>query len=122
MTSRPTPKEETAFYRQSFTRAEMADLDQALGESLRGEIGMLRIVMRRFFDRAAQEADDLDALADVVRVLGLSVARLAKVLQTEQGLQSHKAGDLGEALTRSLAAVLEELSQANGAGEEKTNG
>ena len=122
MTNRPTPKDEAAFYRQGFTRAEMADLDKALGESLRGEIGMLRIVMRRFFDRAAQEANDLDALADVVRVLGLSVARLAKVLQTEQSLQSQKAGDLGEALTRSLAAVLEELTQTNGKGEAAADG
>ncbi len=106
------PASEVGFYVEHFTRAEMADLDRALNESLRGEIGMLRVVMRRFFERAAQDADDLKVLADALRVLGLSCARLAKVIQTERSLQDKRADELGEALTRSMAAVLEELSSA----------
>ncbi len=39
---------EAGFYVEHFTKAELADLDRALGESLLGEIGMLRVVMRRF--------------------------------------------------------------------------
>ena len=105
----PTP---AYFYSDHFTRAELADLDRALGDSLRGEIGMLRVVMRRFFERTAQEVDDVKALADALRVLGLSVTRLARVIQTERQLQDTRADDLGEALTRSMAAVLEELRGA----------
>jgi len=103
---------EVGFYAEHFTRAEMADLDRALNESLRGEIGMLRVVMRRFFERAASEADDLKVLADALRVLGLSCTRLAKMIQTERGLQDKRADELGEALSRSMAAVLEELNNA----------
>jgi hypothetical protein len=112
MMAKKRPEGEVGFYVEHFTRAEMADLDRALGESLRGEIGMLRVVMRRFFERAAHEADDLEVLADALRVLGLSCSRLAKVIQTERSLQDKRADELGEALTRSLAAVLEELSSA----------
>ena len=106
---RPVPGE-VGFYVEHFTRAEMADLDRALNDSLRGEIGMLRVVMRRFFERAASEADDLKVLADALRVLGLSCTRLAKVIQTERGLQDKRTDELAEALSRSMAAVLEELN------------
>lgn len=115
---------EAGFYVEHFTKAELADLDRALGESLLGEIGMLRVVMRRFFERAANEADDLDRMIDVLRVLGLSVTRLAKVIQTEQGLQDKKAEDLGDSLTRAMTAVLEEMGSAglNGHGEGEQDG
>lgn len=102
------------FYADHFSRGELADLDRALGDSLRGEIGMLRVVMRRFFERAAQEADDVNALADALRVLGLSCTRLAKVVQAERQLQDARTDALGDALTRSMAAVLEELREATG--------
>jgi cyanate lyase len=74
---------------------------------------MLRMTMRRFFERAAEEANDMDALADVLRVLGLSCTRLAKIIQTERSMQDKRADELGEALTRSMAAVLEELNSAS---------
>lgn len=98
----------------------MADLDRALGQSLLGEIGMLRIVIRRFFERAAHEAADLDALADVVRVLGLSCGRLARIIQTENSLQDKRADELSDALTQAMAAVLEEMDGAalNKGGEQ----
>jgi hypothetical protein len=115
MTSGNIPAQD--FYSQHFTRAEMADLDRALGDSLRGEIGMLRVVMRRFFACAAQESDDIKALADALRALGLSCARLAKLIQTERQLQDRRADELGEALTRSMAAVLEELHGATSTGK-----
>ena len=113
MTRRKRPEGEVGFYVETFTRAEMADLERALGDSLRGEIGMLRVVMRRFFERAAQEADDLQALADALRVLGLSCTRLAKILQTEKSLGDKRADELSEALTLSMGAVLEELKSAS---------
>jgi hypothetical protein len=109
MMTQAHPSHPAGYYSEHFTRAELADLDRALGDSLRGEIGMLRVVMRRFFERAAQEADDVAALADALRVLGLSVTRLAKVVQAERQLQDTRADALGEALTRSMGAVLEEL-------------
>jgi hypothetical protein len=110
---------DAGFYAAHFTRAEMADIDQALGESLCGEIGMLRVAMRRFFEKAAQEADDLQVLADVLQVLGLSCSRLAKMIQTERSLQDKQGDALGEALAQSMAAVLEEMSSVglNGQAE-----
>ena len=114
MMTQAHPTDPAGFYSGHFTRAELADLDRALGDSLRGEIGMLRAVMRRFFERVSQEADDAQALADALRVLGLSVTRLARVIQAERQLQAGGADDLGEALTRSMAAVLDELRGATG--------
>jgi len=110
---------EAGYYTEHFTKAELADLDRALGESLMGEIGMLRVMMRRFFEQAASEADDLDALADVLRLLGMSCTRLAKVIQTEHSLQDKRADELGDSLTRAMSAVLEEMGSAglNGHGE-----
>ena len=108
---------EAGYYVEHFTKAELADLDQALGQSLQGEIGMLRVVMRRFFERAANEAEDLDRLMDALRVLGLSVTRLAKVIQTEHSLQDQRADELGESLTRAMAAVLEEMGSAGLSGQ-----
>ncbi|HOE71149.1 MAG TPA: hypothetical protein PLE10_10135 [Brevefilum sp.] len=121
MTSKAQPGDPSDFYSHHFTRAELADLDRALGDSLRGEIGMLRTVMRRFFERVSQEADDSKALAEALRVLGLSVTRLARVIQAERQLQAGGADDLGDALTRSMAAVLEELRGAT-AGERGSHG
>ena len=72
MTAQPHDHNPAGFYNQSLTRAELADLDRALGDSLRGEIGMLRVVMRRFFACAAQEDDDVKTLAEALRALGLT--------------------------------------------------
>jgi len=113
LTTKKKPLQDAGYYVEHFTRAELADLDQALGESLRGEIGMLRVVMRRFFTRCADEADDLKMMANTLQVLGLSCGRLAKLLQTERGLQDTRAYELGEALSRSMAAVLDELNQTS---------
>ena len=113
MTSRKRPEGELGFYVEFFTRSELADLERALGDSLQGEIGMLRVVMRRFFERAAREADDLKALSDALRVLGISCTRLARIIQTEKSLVDRRADELGDALSRSLAAVLEELQDAS---------
>lgn len=112
MRTKGIPTHEDGFYIEHFTKGEVDDLDRALGESLRGEIGMLRIVMRRFFERSAHEADDLKGLADALRVLSLSCSRLAKLIQTEKVLQENQADELGEALTRSMAAVLDEMSSS----------
>ena len=112
MTTQTPPHDPAGFYSAHFTRAELADLDRALGDSLRGEISMLRTVMRRFFERVSQEADDCKALAEALRVLGLSVTRLARVIQAERLLQTSGTDTLGEALTRSMAAVLEEMRGA----------
>jgi hypothetical protein len=112
MTAKKQSRPEAGFYIEYFTKAELTDLDRALGQSLLGEIGMLRVVMRRFFERAAHEAEDLNVLAEVIRVLGLSCTRLARVIQTEQGLQDKRADELGDSLTRAMAAVLEEMGSA----------
>jgi hypothetical protein len=112
MSSRKQPRNEAGFSIEHFTKAELADLDRALGQSLLGEIGMLRVVMRRFFERAAHEAEELDALAEVIRVLGLSCTRLARLIQTDQGLEDKRADELGDSLTHAMAAVLEEMGSA----------
>lgn len=113
MASRKRPAEELGFYIEHFTSGEIADLDRALGQSLSGEIEMLRVVMRRYFQRTTEEAGDIDGLTNALNMLGLSCSRLASLVKTEQSLQNKQADELGEALSRSLAAVLEELNQTS---------
>ena len=115
---------EAGYYTEHFTKAELADLDRALGESLMGEIGMLRVMMRRFFTLATSEEDNLEALTNALQLLGLSCSRLAKVIQTEHNLQEKQADELGESLHRAMSAVLEEMSSAglNGHGKEAQDG
>ncbi len=119
---KPSPAGQVGFYVEHFTRAELADLDRALNDSLGGEIGMLRVVMRRFFERAAQDANDLKALSEALRVLGMSCARLARLITAERGLQDKRADELGEALSQSLAAVLAELNETGLYTNGKENG
>jgi len=43
----------------------------------------------------------------------LSCSRLAKIIQTERSMQDKRADELADALTHSMAAVLDELSNAS---------
>ncbi len=113
MASGKRPADELGFYIEHFTHGEIADLDRALGQSLSGEIGMLRVVMRRFFKQATEEATEIDGLVKTLTVLGLSCARLASMVKTEQSLQDKQTDELGDAFSRSLSAVLEELNHAS---------
>lgn len=112
MVSKQPAGNDASYYSEHFTQAELADLDRALGESLTGEIDMLRVMMRRFFILATSEKDNLDALKNALQLLGLSCSRLARVIQTEQSLQDKQTDELGDSLTRAMSAVLEEMGSA----------
>ncbi len=96
------------FYAGIFLPGELADLKQALATSLTGEIDMLRVVMRRVFNRLIEESDDLKAWVAALNVLSAATQRLAGLVRTEQQLGEERAGVAG-ALSQALNEVLKEL-------------
>lgn len=115
---------DAGYYGGDYSKAELADLDHAQGKSLAEEIGMLRILMRRFFNLTTSEANDLKELKNALQLLGLSCTRLARVIQTEHSLQGDSADELSESLHRAMSAVLEEMGSAgtNSHSEEAQDG
>lgn len=115
---------DAGYYGGDYSKAELADLDHAQGKSLAGEIGMLRIMMRRFFNLTSREENDLDKIKNALQLLGLSCTRLARVIQTENSLQGDSADELSESLHRAMSTVLEEMGSAglDGHGEGAQDG
>lgn len=96
------------FYAGTFLPGELEDLKQALATSLTGEIDMLRVVMRRVFNRLIEETDDLKAWVAALNVLSAATQRLAGLVKTEQQLGEGRAGVAG-ALSQAINEVLKEL-------------
>ncbi len=73
-----------AFTPGSFLPGELEDLTQAMESSLSGEIDMLRVLMRRVFNRMIDEADDLKAWMGAQRAICAATQRVAGLLRMEQ--------------------------------------
>jgi hypothetical protein len=96
------------FYAGLFHQGELEALQRSLGASLSGEIDMLRVVMRRVFNRLIEEADDLKAWVAALTVLSAASQRLAGLLRTDQQLGEGRVG-VGSALSQALSEVLKEM-------------
>ncbi len=96
------------FYAGLFLPGELNDLKQAMELSLMGEIDMLRVVMRRVFNRMIEDSDDLKAWVGALNVLSAATQRLAVLVRTQKQLGEDRAGLTG-ALSQALGEVLKEL-------------
>ena len=96
------------FYAGLFLPGELNDLRQAMELSLTGEIDMLRVVMRRVFDRLIEDSDDLKAWVGTLNVLSAATQRLAVLVRTQKQLGEDRAGVAG-ALSQALSEVLKEM-------------
>lgn len=96
------------FYAGLFHKGELEALKRSLGASLSGEIDMLRVVMRRVFNRLIEEADDLKTWVAALTVLSAASQRLACLLKADQQLDEGRAG-VGSALSQALSDVLKDL-------------
>jgi hypothetical protein len=96
------------FYAGLFLPGELNDLRQAMELSLAGEIDMLRVVMRRVFNRLIEDSDDLKAWVGALNVLSAATQRLAVLVRTQKQLGEDRAGVAG-ALSQALSEVLKEL-------------
>ncbi len=111
----------TSLYRQYFTPAEIARLDQTERQDLTSEINLLRVLLARVLE-ACQHAKDLSlkqhtAIVSVFSHAGLSLARLVRV----QAELHHPLDDLwqaieqGEHLARQALGVYDYLSPRSAA-------
>jgi hypothetical protein len=96
------------FYAGIFLPGEIEDLKRAMEISLTGEIDMLRVLMRRVFNRLIDDSDDLKAWVGALNVLSAATQRLATLIRTEQQLGEGRSG-LAGAISQALGEVLKEM-------------
>ena len=96
------------FYAGTFLPGELEDLRNAMESSLSGEIDMLRVLMRRVFNRMIDEADDLKAWMGALTAISAASQRVAGLLRMEQTL-GEKRADAAGALSQALREVLDEM-------------
>jgi hypothetical protein len=96
------------FYAGIFLPGELEDLKQAMALSLTGEIDMLRVLMRRVFNRLIDDSDDLKAWVAALNVLSTATQRLAALVRTEKQLGEDRSG-IPDAISQALKEVLDEM-------------
>lgn len=107
------------FYSRRFRDIEAADLEGALQDGLGDEIALMRVMIRRVFEYANEEAGDLGssgkspseclaAWSGALSALGAASTRLAGLLRTQKLLGGNE-GDVMAALRTALSEVTQEL-------------
>ena len=97
------------FYSRKFRDLESEDLETALREGLGDEIALMRVMIRRVFDFANDNAADLEGWTGTLSALGAASTRLAGMLRTQKLL----GGGDSEALT-ALSQALGEVTREFG--------
>ena len=72
---------------------ELSDLSNVLSENLDDEIALLRIIIRRVFEYADNEAVTLSDWMSTLSTLAASATRLSGLLRTQHQLTGKKSGD-----------------------------
>jgi hypothetical protein len=101
------PAAEPGFYARGFTADEAADLSRALPDGLNSEIDLLRVVIRRVFEQASDQAATLKDWTGALAALANASARLAMLIKTQAGLGS-ATNQVLAALSKAVGEVLEE--------------
>lgn len=96
------------FYSRRFGELEAKDLDEALVDGLGDEIALMRVMIRRVFEYANDEAGDLEHWTGALSALGAASTRLAGLLRTQKILGVGE-NDVVGALTAALSEVTKEL-------------
>jgi len=97
------------FYSRRFLNIESDDLDVALMDGLQDEIALIRVVIRRVFERASEEELDLDQLTRSLATLGRASTQLANLLRTQKVISGTDQSLLTSALREALKDVHPEL-------------
>ncbi len=99
------------FYSRRFLLGEASDLDTISGRSdLHDEINMMRVVIRRVFEQASDEAADLESWSKALGTLGAAASRLAILLRV-QGRLADRSSEVASALSEALDQVVKDLAQ-----------
>ncbi len=98
------------FYSRKFHAGDLEDLESGSTASLEDEIAMLRVSIRRVFDFASENADDLDEWWKTLAVLGAASTKLASLMRTEQALAGQRNA-AAAALSQALSEVIQEMEE-----------
>ena len=96
------------FYSNRFNTLELSDLDTALSDGLDDEISLLRVIIRRVFEYADTEAQDLETWSKALSTLGAASTRLGGLLRTQQ-LISGGSTDVVSILSNAIGEVAHDL-------------
>ena len=96
------------FYSRRFQDLEAKDLETVLREGLEDEIALMRVMIRRVFDYANDNAGDLEGWTGTLSALGAASTRLAGMLRTQKLFAGSKSDAL-DALSKALAEVTSEF-------------
>jgi hypothetical protein len=96
------------FYSRRFRDLEAKDLETVPVEGLEGEIALMRVMIRRVFDYANDNAGDLEGWTGTLSALGAASTRLAGMLRTQKLFAGSKSDAL-DALSKALAEVTSEF-------------
>jgi hypothetical protein len=96
------------FYSRRFHEIEALELKD-LKSGLVDEIALLRVLIRRVFERVDEIDDNLENWARMLNTLSMASTRLATLLKTQQKLDDGSGDDLSNALIQALKEVKDEL-------------
>jgi len=99
------------FYSRRFRNIETDDLDVALLDGLQDEIALIRVVIRRVFERSSEEELDLDQLTRSLATLGRAASQLANLLRTQKVISGGDESIFSSALREALSQVHDEFEQ-----------
>lgn len=96
------------FYSHRFNSLELSDLDTALSDGLTDEIALLRVIIRRVFEYADFESQDMDTWSKALNTLGAASTRLAGLLRTQRLIAGDSA-DVVSVLSQAIGEVAHDL-------------
>ena len=97
------------FYTKNFSLAERRGLQATEGIVLGDEIGLLRVLIRRFAEQIQANQDvGLNESAQYLAVIGEAMLRLGSLLRTDHLLGGDQTSILFTRLTRAMNEYLEE--------------
>jgi hypothetical protein len=98
------------FYSKHFSLAERRGLQAAEGLVLGDEIGLLRVLIRRFVEQIqANQGVSLNESVQHLAVISEAMSRLASLLRTDHMLGGSETDTFMMSLNRAMTGVLEEL-------------
>lgn len=95
---------------------ENADLD-VIGENnnLQDEIMLLKVVIRRVWELASEEANDLETWSRSLNTLGMAISRQAGLARV-QSMMSGGNTDVVQALSQAIKEVTDEIHESKKPG------
>jgi uncharacterized protein YjcR len=98
------------FYSRRFKALELCDLDTILQNNLDDEIALLRVMIRRVFEAADNEAETLDDWERALSTLGSASTRLANLIRA-QHLTSGGSQNIEDLLAEAIGDAAHEISE-----------